>query len=142
MKNKFIIIFFLILLSSTLSKSIMAEEFIFEVNTLEITDNGNIYKGKNRGKIIANTQLELLSDNFEYFKKTNKLKAYGNVQLYDIKNNITMNKIEECIHKSNLKLRPLLRNLLEIDPSKRITIKECMRIFKGEFDFIDKILLN
>ena len=68
-------------------------------------------------------------------------RIYGQ-SIDDIKNNITMNKIEECIHKSNLKLRPLLRNLLEIDPSKRITIKECMRIFKGEFDFIDKILLN
>ena len=91
MKNKFIIIFFLILFSSTLSKSIMADEFIFEVSTLEITDNGNIYKGKNRGKIKANTQLELISDSFEYFKKTNKLKTSGNVQLYDFKNNITIN---------------------------------------------------
>ena len=45
MKNKFIVIFFLILLSSIVSKSIMAEEFIFEVSTLEITDNGNVYKG-------------------------------------------------------------------------------------------------
>ena len=91
MKNKFIIIFFLILLSSTLSKSIMAEEFIFEVNTLEIIDNGNIYKGKSRGKIKANTQLELISDNFEYNKKTNQLKTSGNVQLYDFTNNITIN---------------------------------------------------
>ena len=90
MKNKFIVIFFLILLSSTLSKSIMAEEFIFEVNTLEITDNGNIYKAKTRGKIKANTQLELISDNFEYYKKTNQLKTSGNVQLYDFINNITI----------------------------------------------------
>ena len=90
MKNKFIVIFFLILLSSTLCKSIMAEEFIFEVNTLEITDNGNIYKAKTRGKIKANTQLELISDNFEYYKKTNQLKTSGNVQLYDFTNNITI----------------------------------------------------
>ncbi len=91
MKNKFFIVIFLILLNSTLSKSIMAEEFIFEVSTLEITDNGKIYKGKNRGKIIANTQLELLSDNFEYFKNTNQLIANGDVQLFDLNNNITIN---------------------------------------------------
>ena len=91
MKNKFIVIFFLILLSSIVSKSIMAEEFIFEVSTLEITDNGNVYKGKSRGKIKANTQLELISDNFEYYKKTNQLKTIGNVQLYDFTNNITIN---------------------------------------------------
>ena len=90
MKNKFIIIFFLILLSSIVSKSIMAEEFIFEVSTLEITDKGNVYKGKSRGKIKINAQLELISDNFEYYKKTNELKTSGNVQLYDFKNNITI----------------------------------------------------
>ena len=91
MKSKFIIIFFLIILSSSLSKSIMAEEFIFEVPALEITDKGKTYKGKSRGKIIANTKLELISDNFEYFKKTNQLMTNGNVELYDFKNNITIN---------------------------------------------------
>ena len=91
MKNKFIIIFFLILFSSILSKSIMADEFIFEVSALEITDNGNIYKGKSRSKIKANTQLELISDSFEYYKETNQLKTSGNVQLYDFKNSITIN---------------------------------------------------
>ena len=91
MKNKFIIIILLIFLNLSLSKFVIAEEFIFEVPSLEITDNGNIYKGKNRGKIIANTQLELVSDNFEYFKKTNQLRANGNVQLYDLKNSITIN---------------------------------------------------
>ena len=91
MKNKFIVIFFLILLNLTFSKSIVAEEFIFEVSTLEITDNGKIYKGKSRGKIVANTQLELLSDNFEYSKKNNQLRANGNVQLYDFKNDISIN---------------------------------------------------
>ena len=91
MKNKFFIVIFLILLNSTLSKSIMAEEFIFEVSTLEITNNGKIYKGKSRGKIIVDTELELISDNFEYYKETNQLKTNGNVQLYDFKNNITIN---------------------------------------------------
>ena len=68
----------------------MAEEFIFEISNLEITDNGNTYKGRSRGKIKINTQLELVSDNFEYYKKTNQLKTSGNVQLYDFINNITI----------------------------------------------------
>ena len=67
MKNKSIIAIFLVLLNLNSSKIVLAEEFIFEVSNLEITENGNIYKGKNRGKIIADTQLELVSDNFEYF---------------------------------------------------------------------------
>ena len=101
MKNKFIVIFLLILLSLTISKSISAEEFIFKVSTLEITDDGKIFKGKSRGKIISNTQLELVSDNFEYFKKTNQLKANGNVQLYDFKNNISINA-ETIFYLKNL----------------------------------------
>ena len=91
MKNKFIIIVLLILLNLNLSKSTMAEEFTFEVSALEISDDGNIFRGKNRGKIIANTQLELQSNNFEYFKKTNQLTANGDVIIYDFKNNITIN---------------------------------------------------
>jgi len=91
MKNKFLTIIFLILLNLISPKLVLAEEFIFEVSDLEIIDNGNIYRGKNRGKIITNTQLELLSDNFEYLKITNQLKANGNVQLFDIKNDLTIN---------------------------------------------------
>ena len=90
MKNKFIIAIFLVLLNLNSPKVFSAEEFIFEVSNLEITDNGNVYKGKNRGKIIADTQLELVSNNFEYLKKINQLKTDGNVQLFDFKNNISI----------------------------------------------------
>ena len=91
MKNKFIITIFLVLLNLQSLKVALAEEFIFEISNLEITDNGNIYKGKNRGKILTDTQLELISDNFEYLKKTNQLKVEGNVQLFDFKNDISIN---------------------------------------------------
>ena len=74
MKNKFVIVIFLILVNLNLAKLVAAEDFIFEISALEISDNGNIFKGKSRGKIIADSQIELLSDNFEYFKKTNQLK--------------------------------------------------------------------
>jgi len=91
MKNKFIIGIFFTLLNLNLSELTSAEEFIFKVSDLEITDNGNTYKGNNRGTIVTNTQLELQSDNFEYSKKSNQLRAIGNVNLFDIKNNITIN---------------------------------------------------
>ena len=81
MKNKLIIMILLILLDLSLSKLVTAKEFLFEVSSLEIIDNGNIYKGNNRGKIIANTQLELLSDNFEYSKKSNVLFSYWLMRL-------------------------------------------------------------
>jgi len=121
MKNKFIVIFFLILLNTTLSKLVMAEEFIFEVSTLEITDNGNIYKGKSRGKILADSQLELISDNFEYNKKTNQLNANGNVQLYDFINNITINAETIFYLKDIEKISTKGKTLINV--SDKFTIK-------------------
>jgi LPS-assembly protein len=114
MKNKFIIIIFLMVLNLNPPKVVSAEEFIFEVSNLEITDNGNIYKGKNRGKIIANTQLELVSDKFEYLKKTNLLKAEGNVQLFDSKNNISINAETIFYFKDKDKISSIGKTLIKI----------------------------
>ena len=114
MKNKFIISLFFILLGIFLTKVTVAEEFIFEVSDIEITKNGNIYKGKNRGKIIANTQLELLSDNFEYFKKTNLLKTSGNVRLFDLKNNISINAETILYFKDKNKISSIGKTLIKI----------------------------
>ena len=114
MKNKFIITFFLILLNLHSSKIVLAEEFIFEISNIEITDNGNIYKGKNRGKIITDTQLELVSDNFEYIKKTNQLKTNGNVQLFDLKNNISINADTLLYFKDKDKISTIGKTLIKI----------------------------
>ena len=114
MKNKFIITFFLILLNLHSSKIVLAEEFIFEISNIEITDNGNIYKGKNRGKIITDTQLELVSDNFEYIKKTNQLKAEGRVQLFDLMNNISINAETILYFKDKNKISSIGKTLIKI----------------------------
>tara|TARA_B100000787_G_scaffold159462_1_gene137607 strand:- start:992 stop:3439 length:2448 start_codon:yes stop_codon:yes gene_type:complete len=114
MKNKFIISLFFILLGIFLTKVTVAEEFIFEVSDIEITKNGNIYKGKNRGKIFTDTKLELLFDNFEYFKKDNQLKTSGDVQLLDIKNNITINAEKIFYYKNEEKILTLGRTLIKI----------------------------
>jgi LPS-assembly protein len=114
MKNKFIITFFLILLNLHSSKIVLAEEFIFEISNIEITDNGNIYKGKNRGKIITDSQLELVSDNFEYIKKTNQLKTNGNVQLFDLKNNISINADTLLYFKDKDKISTIGKTLIKI----------------------------
>ena len=91
MKNKFITFFIVLIFSFAHFTKILGEEFIFEVSDIEIIENGDIYKGNNRGKIKTNDQLELISNNFEYLKKINRLEANGDVQLFDLKNNITIN---------------------------------------------------
>ena len=91
MKNKFITFFLVILFTLSNFSRVLGEEFIFEISDLEITENGNIYKGNNRGTIRTDNQLKLISDNFEYLKEINRLEANGDVQLFDLNNNITIN---------------------------------------------------
>ncbi len=88
MKNKFIKILFILILSLNFFRLTHSNEFAFSAPEIEVSDNGNIYRSLNPGKIVTNSQIEITSNNFEYTKKTNKLKAFGNVQLIDIKNNI------------------------------------------------------
>ena len=114
MKNKFIITIFLVLLNLHSPRIVLAEEFIFEISNIEITDNGNVYKGKNRGKIVTDTQLEIVSDNFEYLKKTNQLKAVGNVQLFDLKNKISINAKTIHYFKDKDKISSIGKTLIKI----------------------------
>ena len=51
MKNKFITFFLVIIFTLYNFSQFLGEEFIFEITDLEITENGNIYKGNNRGTI-------------------------------------------------------------------------------------------
>ncbi len=114
MKNKIFFTIFLIILYLGSANISTAQEFIFEVSDIEITDNGNIYKGNNRGKIITNTQIELLSDNFEYLKKTNQLRANGNVKLLDVKNNITINAKTIFYLKNKEQISTLGKTLIKV----------------------------
>ena len=73
MKSKFITFFLVLVFTLYNLSQVFGEEFIFEISDLEITENGNIYKGNNRGTIRTDNQLKLISDNFEYLKKINRL---------------------------------------------------------------------
>ena len=144
MKNRFITILFILLLSLVSLKLAVADEFIFEVSDIEIIEDGNIYKGNNRGKIITDNQIEIVSDNFKYSKKINQLEAYGNVQLTDIENNVIINakkifylKNEEKIYtlgKTSIKVSDkyniegydltLLKNNMVLSSNKKTTVTD------------------
>ena len=105
MKNRIIIIFLILIFNISPLSFANSDEFIFKVTDLEILENNTIYKGNNRGKVVTDTQVELISDNFIYLKKINRLETNGNVELTDIKSNITINadkmfylKSEEIIY--------------------------------------------
>jgi len=91
MKNKFIKIFFIFVLNLSFLQISHSKEFSFNAPEIEVSDNGDIYKSLQRGKITTSDQIEINSNNFEYLKKNNTLKATGNVQLIDSKNDIVIN---------------------------------------------------
>ena len=101
MKNKFLILLSVLILNLNFYNLVASDEFTFEVTDIEILENGNLYKGNNRGKIKTDKQIEIISDNFEYLKETNLLKSYGNAQLTDKVNNIIINAQKIFYNKEN-----------------------------------------
>ena len=90
MKNKKIFFFAILIFCFNLSFLYAVEEFNFDVTEVEISDNGNFFRGLDRGTAITNEgNLIITADEFEYNKITNILKAIGNVIIEDkIKNYI------------------------------------------------------
>ena len=90
MKNKFKNLFIFLLVNFMLILNVNSNEiFNFDVTTVEILDNGNKFKGSNRGTISTNDGIKIDADTFVYEKSTNYLNAKGNVVIKDnIKNYI------------------------------------------------------
>ena len=114
MKNKFVTFFLILLFSLSNLNQVLAEEFIFEISDLDIMDNGNVYKGNNRGTVRTNNKLELISNNFEYLKKINRLEANGDVQLFDLNNDITINAQQIFYFKNEEKIFTLGKTLIKV----------------------------
>jgi len=114
MKNKFITFFLISVFTLCNIGQVFAEEFIFEVSDLEITENGNVYKGNNRGTIRTDNQLKLISNNFEYLKKINRLEANGDVQLFDLNSDIIINAQQIFYLKNEEKIFTLGKTLIKV----------------------------
>ena len=84
MKNKNFIIACIFLYFISFFKHVTAnDQFTFEISEIEITNNGNLFLGKNKGTIFSNDGSIITSDNFEYNKKDNILNLLGNVTIDD-----------------------------------------------------------
>ena len=101
MKNKKIIFIISILLYFLSFTNLIAEDFIFNITELEISNNGNLIKGNKRGEIIADSGIKIQADNFIYKKNLNILNADGNVYLFDEINNIELYTDQIIYNKNN-----------------------------------------
>ena len=84
MKNKFFKIV-VVLLSNIflITNSYSLEQFSFDVTKIEILENGNIFKGSDKGIIKTDDGIIIKADSFEYNKISNILTAKGNVEIQD-----------------------------------------------------------
>jgi LPS-assembly protein len=137
MKNKIILILivFIFYINSSLLKA--NEEFDFNVTEVEITNDGNFFKGLKRGVATTkNNETIITADTFEYDKITNILIAKGDVIIEDkIKNyiiksgHITYFKNEERIF-SRGKTNAVLESKYKVSSSD-ITLDRNLDILKS-----------
>ena len=125
MKNKLNIPIFIFVLFFLISENSNANDsdFIFESDSIELLENGNLIKASNDVEIKTNNGLKINSKQSVYSKKTKKLKLIGNVIITDEKKNITIqsenieyDKISELITSKN-------ETLISIDNNFNIKTK-------------------
>ena len=84
MKNKFNYLFVILFVNLLLTFNVYSDEiFNFNVTTIEILDNGNKFKGYDRGIISTKDGITIDADTFEYEKSSNYLNAKGAVIIKD-----------------------------------------------------------
>ena len=122
MKNRIIIIFLILIFNISSLSIANSDEFTFRVTDLEILENNTIYKGNNRGKVITDTQVELVSDNFIYLKEINRLETNGNVELTDIKSNVIIKAEKMFYLKSEEIIYTVGKTLINVDGQYDIVV--------------------
>ena len=165
MKNNFKKTIFIIFFSYIFCSNALTDDFNFKVTEIEITNDGNFYKGRNGGVVTTNDGLKIISDSFNYNKISNELVAYGNVELRDeIRNiiilteKITYSKNEEKIFtKGKTKINVnnnydilgkdffLFRNTMFLSSNYKATIKNNLlddfyKVNEFEFSINQEIL--
>jgi len=122
MKNKFVHIFFiyLFIIFSNSSNLNAKDIFNFNVSEIEITQNGNIFKGYNGGEAFTNDGISINAENFEYNKISKTLISSGNVLLKDKNKRITINadkivyfkNLEKIIADGNVKIKDEIKDIV------------------------------
>ena len=130
MKNKF---FYIICfaLSFFTSQSLNSNEiFNFNVTEIEITEEGNLFKGKNGGEAYTNDGISIMAKNFEYNKSLLYLKATDEVEYKDEKKNIII-KADQISYFKNEEKIFAKGNVLVLEKDKNLEIKaDDVSVFK------------
>ena len=104
MKNNYIRSFLILIACLFFSLSLLADDFDFESTEVQVSNNGNIYKGSDGGSVTSDKGLKITSDSFDYNKLTNILEAHGNVIIFDPLKNITLYAEDVFYYKNEEKI--------------------------------------
>ena len=148
MKNKFLkSILFLFIIINYLNLSKATEDFKFNVTEIEITEDGNLFKGKNGGEAYTNDGISIIAKNFEYNKSLLYLKATDGVEYKDEKKN-TIIKADQISYYKNEEKIFAKGNVSILEKDKNLEIKaDDVSVFKvdetitadGNVNYRDKI---
>ena len=105
MKNRFITLFIVLLLFFVNSEKILANDFTFNTETIEIIDNGNIILAKNGTVEFIDRDLSVKANEIHYNSSSSIFLAKGNVEIIDRKKKINLisNSISFNNNKSIIK---------------------------------------
>ena len=105
MKNKTKTYLYIVLIFFAFTGNLKAEkDFIFESNSLEIKEDGNLITAKNGVRITSQDGLIISSNNSKYFKIEKKLILVGDVKINDINRNLKINSNEIIYDKKTEKI--------------------------------------
>ena len=136
MKNKFLQVFFTILLSNFFYFSAYSiEQFSFDITEIEILNDGNIIKGSKKGTVQTNDGITISADTFVYNKLTNILNADGDVKIIDSNRNIKI-YTDNAIYKKN-------NEIITTNQNSKAIFENGKSIFADTFEFfINENILN
>ena len=83
MRNKLVSLFVILFLTVNFNNEVNSNEFIFESEYLEFTNNGNTIKATNGVKVTSDNKIEINADESFYNKLTSELILKGNVIFAD-----------------------------------------------------------
>jgi len=97
------------------------EIFNFNVTNIEISENGNLFKGYDGGEANTNDGVKIIADMFEYNKLNTILRAEGNVFYEDTKKNIII-EANEIIYVKKLETIKASGDVKIIDNFQKIIL--------------------
>ena len=100
---------------------VLSDPFNFDVTEIIVTDNGNIFRGIDGGRVTTDDNIEIIADEFEYIKDINILTAIGNAVMNDNSNNIEI-VADEFEYKKNINLIKAIGNVVLTDSNKNTKI--------------------